>query len=103
MELAKQFVKPSHTEKQYLAVERAAKERHEYLDGEIYLMAGEREEHGIISVNVVITLGTQLKGSRCQVRTKDTKVRGGPTLKAPDTTRILVCSIQPPAILVVAS
>ena len=71
-------LKPRYTVDEYLALERAAVERHTYLDGEIIAMAGESDYHGIISVNVVVTLGTQLKGNPCQVRTKDTKVRSGP-------------------------
>lgn len=70
--------KPLFTVEQYLKLERAAEERHEFLDGEIYAMAGESEAHGIISVNLVISLGSQLKGKPCQARTKDTKVRSGP-------------------------
>ena len=71
--------KPYFTVDQYLAIERASEERHIYLDGEIYAMAGESDAHGIISVNIVGTLHTLLKGTPCQVRTKDTKVRSGPT------------------------
>jgi len=71
--------KPRFTIDQYLAIERAAGERHLYLDGEIYATAGESDAHGIITVNIVGILHFQLKGTRCQARTKDTKVRSGPT------------------------
>jgi len=64
---------------QYLAMERAADERHEYLDGEVFAMAGEATPYGFISTNLVISLGTQLKKSPCGVLTKDTKVRSGPS------------------------
>jgi len=77
-------LKPRYTVDEYLALERAAEERHIYLDGEIIAMAGESNNHGIISFNVVATLGSQLKGTRCQGRTKDTKVRSGPV---PETGR----------------
>lgn len=69
---------PIWTVQQYLAMERAAKERHEYVNGEIYAMAGESNNHAYISVNLVISLGSQLKGKPCHARTKDTKVRSGP-------------------------
>jgi Uma2 family endonuclease len=72
---------------QYLAIERAAEERHYYVDGVIYAMAGEGDAHGCISVNVVIALGNQLRHTPCQVRTKDTKVRSGPILSAGETAR----------------
>jgi Uma2 family endonuclease len=63
---------------EYLAFERAALERHVYLDGELFAMAGESLAHGDISVNLVIALGSQLKGTPCRALTKDTKVRSGP-------------------------
>ena len=72
-----------YTVDQYLEMERETLERHEYIDGEIFLMAGESDEHGDISVNLIIELGNQLKGKDCRVRTKDAKVKsGGFTQKA---------------------
>lgn len=67
-----------YTVEEYLTLERAAEERHEFLDGVIYAMAGESEEHGDISVNICGELRTQLKGKDCRARLKDTKVRSGP-------------------------
>ena len=69
---------PLPTVNEYLAGERAALNRHIYLDGEILVMAGESDSHGIISVNLVMILAIQLKGTSCQARSKDTKVRSGP-------------------------
>ena len=63
---------------EYLTFERAADERHEYLDGVIYAMAGESPNHGRICTNLTMSLGTQLRGSPCEVFSKDTKVRSGP-------------------------
>jgi len=67
-----------YTVEEYLALERQSVDRHEYLDGHIYAMAGESDEHGDISVNIVRELSTQLRDTPCRVRTKDTKVRSGP-------------------------
>lgn len=47
---------------EYLALEREAEERHEYLDGQIYAMAGESPEHGAICTNIGGQLYTQLRG-----------------------------------------
>lgn len=69
---------PQFTVDEYLALERSSEERHEYLDGQIYAMAGESLEHGVISVNLVVALGAQLKSTNCQLLTKDTKIRSGP-------------------------
>ena len=75
------------TVEEYLAFERASDERHEYLDGVIYAMAGsasqqamagESEDHGTICVNLVTSLATRLRGSPCRVFTKDLKVCCGP-------------------------
>jgi Uma2 family endonuclease len=47
-------------------MEREADERHEYLDGQIYAMAGEGPEHGAICTNLTGEIRAQLKGTRCQ-------------------------------------
>lgn len=86
MELAqrKQTIEtaPLYTEAEYLALERAAEERHEYLDGVIYAMAGESRAHGKISVNLVRMISTHLLDKDCDLFTKDTKVRSGPLPKS---------------------
>lgn len=70
-----------YTEEEYLALERTSEERHEYLDGKIYLMAGESINHGDICVNLVGQFYNQLKGSPCRALSKDMKVRSGPIPK----------------------
>src|SRR5260370_5275176 len=67
-----------YTEDEYLALERASQERHEYLDGQIYAMAGESLEHGDICMNLSRIVSTSLLGSHCRALSKDTKVRSGP-------------------------
>lgn len=62
------------TPEEYLASERDAPERHEWLDGLIYAMAGESPEHSLICTNATITLGTQLKGKPCAVYSPNMKV-----------------------------
>jgi Uma2 family endonuclease len=66
-----------YTVEQYLELERAADLRHEFLDGYVYAMAGESEAHGIITSNLVIEIGSRLKGSGCRTFDKDTKVHSG--------------------------
>ena len=65
----------------YLAIERSTGERHEYLDGQIFAMAGESPAHGDICTNLTMTLALQLKGTPCRVWSKDCKVRSGPAPK----------------------
>ena len=69
---------PRYTVEQYLEIERKSGQRHYYLDGVIYEMAGESDEHGEITVNLVRELSTQLMDTLCRVRSKDTKVQSGP-------------------------
>lgn len=67
-----------YTVEEYLALERDSDERHDYLDGQIYLMAGESPEHGAICMNLSRIVSTQLLRTSCQAFSKDTKVRSGP-------------------------
>lgn len=62
---------------EYLEREREALERSEYIDGEIFAMAGESDEHGDISVNLTSELRFQLKNKNCRVRAKDAKIKSG--------------------------
>jgi Uma2 family endonuclease len=73
---------PCYTVEEYLALERQSEERHEYIDGQIYAMAGESNEHADISVNLVRELSLQLKGTPCRVWTKDSKVLSGPAIRS---------------------
>jgi Uma2 family endonuclease len=65
------------TEDQYLLMERESEERHEYLDGQIYAMAGESPEHGAICTNLIADIGLQLRRTPCQAFAKDMRVRSG--------------------------
>jgi Uma2 family endonuclease len=67
-----------YTEDQYLSMERESEERHEFLDGQIYAIAGESPEHGAICTNLTGEIRAQLKGTRCQAFAKDMRVRSGP-------------------------
>ncbi|MEP6923879.1 MAG: Uma2 family endonuclease, partial [Pyrinomonadaceae bacterium] len=80
-------LKPSYTVENYLEIDRADEERYEYLDGEIYLMAGESGAHGDICTNLVGEIRAQLKGSPCRARSKDTKVRSRGIIRPSVTTK----------------
>jgi Uma2 family endonuclease len=69
---------PRYTVAEYLAQERACEERYEFLDGQVYLMAGESLDHGTICTNISGQLYNQLRGKACQAFSKDMKVRSGP-------------------------
>lgn len=69
--------KKKYTIGEYLEMERDAVERSEYINGEIYAMAGESLGHGRISVNLTSEIHQQLKGSDCELHTKDAKIQNG--------------------------
>jgi len=60
---------------EYLAGELQSRERHEYLGGVVYAMAGTSSEHNLISLNLASALRTHLRGRPCQVFMSDVKVR----------------------------
>ena len=49
--------------------------KHEYVSGQIFAMAGGTPEHARIITDVVLWLGTVLKGGPCKVYTSDLRVR----------------------------
>lgn len=59
----------------YLECEAHANVKHEYLDGEIYAMAGGSRQHAAVAGNIITTLGAQTKRGPCVVYTSDLKVR----------------------------
>lgn len=63
---------------EYLALERQADERHQYIDGVIYEMAGESLYHSRIGVNFAGGLHSQLRGKPCEALSPNMKVRSGP-------------------------
>jgi Uma2 family endonuclease len=63
------------TPQEYLLQERIADIKSEYLNGEIFAMAGASREHNQIASNVVRLLGNQLLASNCSVYANDMKVR----------------------------
>ena len=79
-----------HTYFEYLAHEEASNVKHEYLDGEIFAMAGGTPAHAELSVAVASTLRAQLEGKRCRVFSSDLRVRVAATGLAtyPDVTVI---------------
>ena len=60
---------------EYLEFERDAETRHEYLDGEIFEMAGESLAHSQICANILGEMRQALKGTRCQALSPNMKVR----------------------------
>lgn len=85
--MASKRSQPLHSIEEYLELERASEERHEYMDGYIFAMAGESGAHADICTNLVGELRAQLRGTPCRARSKDTKVHSGPAPRNPRTTK----------------
>jgi Uma2 family endonuclease len=67
--------KPRLRPEEYLALERSAQERSEYLDGDMVGMSGGSRKHNLIVTNIVSELRSQLKGRACEVYPSDMRVK----------------------------
>jgi Uma2 family endonuclease len=59
---------------EYLEMERASDEKHEYFDGHVYNMSGAGMKHVQIAANVFLEIGSFLKGKGCDAYFNDLKV-----------------------------
>lgn len=86
--------KPLMTYSEYLAFEATSEVKHEFLRGEVWAMAGGTPSHAALQANVILALGTRLKGRPCRVFTSDLRVRISETDRStyPDVT--VVCGKQ---------
>jgi Uma2 family endonuclease len=64
---------------EYLALEREDKDKHEYLNGEVFAMNGASYNHTLITLNVAAALLTQLRKRECTVHSSDLRVKVSPT------------------------
>jgi Uma2 family endonuclease len=62
------------TEEEYLLVENDSEIKHEFLDGQVYAMAGARARHNAICGNVIGDLRALIRGTGCQVFTADQRI-----------------------------
>lgn len=75
MGLAKVKTKSLFTPEDYLNFEREGNSRHEFIDGEIYQMAGESLSHSRVCVNLSGEVRNKLKGKSCEPLSPNMKVR----------------------------
>ncbi|MFO0586168.1 MAG: Uma2 family endonuclease [Polyangiaceae bacterium] len=64
-----------YTFREYLALEASANVKHEYLDGQIYAMAGGTPEHAALQAAISGLLFPQLRSGRCRAHGSDLRVR----------------------------
>ena len=63
------------TPEEYLQLEADSDIKHEYIDGEVYAMAGATDTHVTIALNMAVLLRTHLRNSGCRVFISDMKVK----------------------------
>jgi hypothetical protein len=87
------------TPEEYVAIERQATYKSEYVNGEMFAMSDASPCHVLIVTNVVAELRRQLKPHPCTVYSTDLRVQVGPTglYTSPDV--IVVCD-QPRGVAV---
>lgn len=67
--------KPYVSFEEYEAMEEKSLEKHEWLDGVVYDMAGGSPEHSALAMRIGHFLIGQLQGRRCRVQGSDTQIR----------------------------
>ena len=72
-------VQPRLTPEEYLALERKAITKSEYLNGHIYAMAGASREHNLITGNIFGELRSQLRERPCEAYVNDMRLKISPT------------------------
>jgi len=73
MIVSPQFNYLSPTE--YLHLEEQSALKHEYIDGEVYAMAGASDRHVTVSLNLASSLRDRLRGSGCRADMSDMKAK----------------------------
>ena len=59
---------------EYLEMENAAVEKHEYYGGEVFAMSGAKVPHNVIAGNFFVSLSNKLKGKKCKPYNSDQRI-----------------------------
>lgn len=68
----------------YLANELKSDVKHEYIDGQVYAMAGAHSNHNRLTATLIRKIGNHLDGKQCQPYASDMKVKIGTKFFYPD-------------------
>jgi|SRR5438128_3164315 len=79
------------TPDEYLAIERKAEFKSEYIDGEMVAMTGASRNHNLITINTAREISQQLKGKPCEAYSSDMRVRIPDTGLYPYPDLVVVC------------
>ena len=72
--MAHALPQPYLTAAEYLDWEQAQAERHEYIDGEVFAMAGAEDRHATVAGNLYIALRQHLRGTPCKTYMTDVRL-----------------------------
>jgi Uma2 family endonuclease len=78
------------TETEYLVFERQSEIKHEYINGEVFAMAGATWNHNMVCTYTSAALIAALSGKPCQVSSTDMRVKAGKNYVYPDV--LVVCA-----------
>ncbi|MFO0610048.1 MAG: Uma2 family endonuclease [Polyangiales bacterium] len=62
------------SEREYLQMEDRSAIKHEYLDGEVFAMAGAKPEHNDIAAALTVALGVMVRGRGCRAFNSDQRI-----------------------------
>lgn len=69
------IAQPHYSPDEYLALEASGSTKHEYINGDIYAMAGASDAHVTVALNVAAALKAHLRGGPCRVFISDMKLQ----------------------------
>jgi Uma2 family endonuclease len=78
------------TPEEYLAWEVLQPDKHEYIGGEVFAMAGGEDRHASVALNVAMALREHLRGTPCRVYMADVRVQTDEAFFYPDV--FVTCS-----------
>ena len=67
--------KPALSAEEFLAWENAQCDRHEFVNGEVFAMAGADDRHVTVALNIAFALRQHLRGTPCRTFMSDMKLR----------------------------
>jgi Uma2 family endonuclease len=62
------------SEEEYLAMETGSSVKHEFLNGEVFAMAGAKPGHNQVAASTLVALGLLARGSGCRVFNSDQRI-----------------------------
>ena len=84
-------VKTYTTPEEYLAFERKAENRNEYVNGEIFAMTGASRKHNLIAGNIYVELRQQIKGKPCEAYPGEMRIKAPPARSYVYPDVVIVC------------